>query len=110
MIEKLTAEKKYSINFEEHNKTFCVSLHCNGANSFLFVNGVKIHKFEAKNSEINIIPLCLENILKDLIWKDAKKKTGFYGYVYDFSVDYDAAALDDMLDIHKYLMKKHDIK
>ena len=38
------------------------------------------------------------------------KNTGLNGYVYDFSVDYDAIAVDDILDIHKYLMKKHDIK
>ena len=38
------------------------------------------------------------------------KKTGFYGYVYDFSVDYDAVGVNNVLDIHKYLMKKHDIK
>ena len=38
------------------------------------------------------------------------KKTGFYGSVYDFSVDYDAIAVNDVLDIHKYLIKKHDIK
>ena len=37
------------------------------------------------------------------------KKTGLNGYVYDFSVNYDAIALDDILDIHKYLMKKNDI-
>ena len=35
------------------------------------------------------------------------KKSGLSGYVYDFSVDYDAA--DDILDIHNYLMKKNDI-
>ena len=35
------------------------------------------------------------------------KKTGLNGYVYDFSVDYDAIAIDDILDIHKYLMKKN---
>ena len=34
------------------------------------------------------------------------KKTGFNGYTYDFSVDYDATAVSDILDIHKYLMKK----
>ena len=34
------------------------------------------------------------------------KKTGLNGYVYDFSVDYDAIAVDDILDIHNYLMKK----
>ena len=37
------------------------------------------------------------------------KKTGLNGYVYDFSVDYDAIAVDHILDIHKYLMKKKDI-
>ena len=37
------------------------------------------------------------------------KKTGLNGYVYDFSVDYDAIVVDDILDIHKYLMEKNDI-
>ena len=37
------------------------------------------------------------------------KKTGLTGYVYDFSVDYDAVAVNDILDIHKYLMKKNGI-
>ena len=37
------------------------------------------------------------------------KKTGFNGYVYDFSVDYDATGVDDIVDIHKYLMKKNNI-
>ena len=34
----LTTEKMYSINFTEHNKKFCLSLHYNGAKSYLFVN------------------------------------------------------------------------
>ena len=38
------------------------------------------------------------------------KKTGFYRHVHDLSVDYDAIAVDDILDIHKYLMRKHDVK
>ena len=37
------------------------------------------------------------------------KKTGFNGHFYDFSVDYDAINVDNILDIHKYLMKKNDI-
>ena len=37
------------------------------------------------------------------------KKTGFNEYVYDFSVDYDATDVDDIVDIHKYLMKKNNI-
>ena len=59
------AEKFYSINFTENNKKFCLSLHYNGANSYLFVNGTEIHKFKAKDSEIVASPLCLGNISKD---------------------------------------------
>ena len=104
----LSAEKMYSTNLLEHNKNVCLSLHCNGANSYLFVNGKEIHKFKANNSEILAAPLCLGNISKD--WSvDNTKRTGFNGYVYDFSVDYDAIAVDDMLDIDNYLMKKKDI-
>ena len=80
----------------------------NGANSYLFVTGTEIYKFKTKNTEIVARPLCLGNISKD--WSvDNMKKTGFNGYVYDFSVDYDAIAVDDILDIHKYLMKKNNI-
>ena len=48
----LTAEKMYSINFTEKNKKFCLSLHYNGVNSYLIVNGTEIYKFKAKDSEI----------------------------------------------------------
>ena len=103
-----SAEKIYSINFTDHNKKFCLSLHYNGANSYLFVNGKDIHKFKAKDSEILATPFCLKNISKD--WSvDNMKKTGFKGYVYGFSVDYDAIAVDDILDVHNYLMKNNDI-
>ena len=77
----------------------------NRANSYLFVNGKEIHKFKAKNSEIVATPLCLGKISKD--WTvDNMKKTGLNGCVYDFSFDYDAVAVGDILDIHSYLMKK----
>ena len=98
----------YSINFTEHNKKFCLSLHYNGANSYLFVNGTEIYKFKAKDSEIVATPLCLGNISKDCSVNNMRK-TGLNGYVYDFSVDYDAIAGDYILDIHNYLMKKNDI-
>ena len=83
------AEKLYSINFTENDKKFCLSLHYNGANSYLIVNGTEIHKFKAKDSEIVATPLCLGKISKDFS-VDNMKKTGLSGYVYDFSVDYDA--------------------
>ena len=102
----LTAEKKYSINFTVIRKKFCLSLHYNRANSYLFVNGTDIIKFKFNDFEIVTIPLCLGNISKDFS-ADNMKKTGLNEYAYDFSVDYDAIAVDSMLDIHKYLMKKN---
>ena len=104
----LTAVKMYSINFTNTNEKFCLSLYYNGANSCLFVNGTEIYKFKAKDSKIVASPLCLGNISKDLS-TDNMKKTGFKGYIYDFSVDYDATDVDDIKDIHKYLMKKNHI-
>ena len=86
-----------------------MSLHYNGANSYLFVNGIEIYKFKAKDSEIAACPLCLGNISKDWLIDNLKKKTVFNGYVYDFSVDYDAPDVDYVKDIHKYLMEKNDI-
>ena len=74
----------------------------------MFVNGTEIYKFKAKDSEIVPTPLCLGNISKD--WStDNMEKTGFNWYVYDFSVDYDSTDVDDIKDIHKYLIKKNDI-
>ena len=84
-------------------------MHYNGANSYLFVNGVEIIKFKAKLSKIKPTSLWLGNVSKEFS-ADNMKKTGFYGYVYDFSIGYDTIAVDDILDIHKYLMKKHDKK
>ena len=65
----------------------------------------EIIKFKAKDSEMVAAPLCLGNILEDWL-VDNMKKTGLNRYVYDFSGDYDAIAVDDLLDIHKYLIKK----
>ena len=58
-----TAEKMYSINFTVTENKFCLSLHYNRANSYLFVSGTEIYKFKAKDSDIVPSPLlCLENI------------------------------------------------
>ena len=63
--------------------------------------------FKAKDSAIVASPLYLGNISKD--WSVANlKKTGFNGYVCDFSVDYNSIAIDNINDIHKQLMKKND--
>ena len=94
----LTAEKLYSINLTKNNTKFCLHLHYNEANSYLFVNDTEIIKFKAKDSQIVAYPL------------SEAMMTGLNGSVYDFSVDYNAIGVDDILGIHKYLMKTHDIK
>ena len=105
----LTAEKMYSVNFTNNNEKYCLSLHYNGANSYLFVNGTEIYKFKAKDPEIVAIPLCLGNISKD--WStDNMKDIGLNGYVYDcrysvYSVNNYATDIDNIKDIHKCLMK-----
>ena len=101
----LSAEKMYSINFTLTKKKFCLSLHYNEVNSYLFVNSTEIYKFKAKDSKFVASLLCLGNISKD--WSIYNlKRTGFTGYVYDFSADYEATDVDDIKDIHKCLIKK----
>ena len=70
----LTAEKMYSINFTVTKKKFCLNLHYNGANSYLFVNGAEIYKFKAKDSEVVASPLCLGNISKNWSTDSMKKE------------------------------------
>ena len=72
----LTAEKMCSINFTVTKSKFCLSLHYNRENSYLFVNGTEIYKFKAKDSEIVATPLCLGNISKDWPIDNMKKKQG----------------------------------
>ena len=100
----------YSPNCSAENKCFCLSLHYNDDNSYLFVNGKEVTKFKAKKSEIKANQLTLGSIstsanLSSSDIKDSK----LYGNVYDFSVDYSAISNDKILDIHAYLMKKNDI-
>ena len=69
----------YSINFTENNKKVYLSLHYNGGNSYLFVNGTEIYKFKPKDSKIVVTPLYLGSISKDFSVENMKKKTGLTG-------------------------------
>ena len=73
----LTAEAQYSTNFSRLQREFCLSLHYNESNSFLFVNGTKIHQLKAKDCEMEKCSLCLGNISNGNM-----KTTGLNGYVY----------------------------
>ena len=101
----LTAEAKYPMNFTQPRKRFVLSLHYNGSNSFLFVNATKVYQFKAKNSEIKDYALCLGNVSKGFTINNMRK-TGLKGLVKWFSVDFNPIDNNNILDIHKYLMKK----
>ena len=83
----LTAEAEYSIKFPRSRRKFCLSLHYDGSNSFLFVNATKIYQFKAKDSERKIYPLCLENISRGFAFNNMKK-LGLNGHLNEFYVDY----------------------
>ena len=101
----LTAEAKYPMNFTQPGKRLVLSLHYNGSNSFLFVSVTKVYQFKAKNSEIKDYALCLGNVSKGFTINNMKK-TGLKGLVKWFSVDFNPIDNNNILDIHKYLMKK----
>ena len=108
----INCRKIYPINFTVTKKKFCLSLHYNEQNSYLFVNAKKTVKFKAKDSEIVASPICLGNISKD--WStDNMKKTGLNGYVYEFSVDYrniNPTNIDKTMEIiHGCFMVKYGI-
>ena len=84
-----------------------MSFHYNGADNYLFLNGTETNKFAVKDSEIVATSLRLGNISKDWLI-DNLKKTILNGYVDHFSVGYDAIVVADIIDIHKYLMKKNE--
>ena len=91
--------------FYKQGKKFYLSLHYNESSSYLFVNGVKIHHFKAKDSELNANAVCLGNTSK-VFSGDNMKEIGLNGCVYDFSVDFGSIDVDDILDTYKHSMKK----
>ena len=104
----LYAEKIYSQNFTAVNKKFVLSLHYNGDDSYLFVNGKRELKFKAKDDQIVKEILCLGDISDDWTTENAQK-TGLWGEIYDFAVDYTSTNIGDIYNIDRYLIKKHNI-
>ena len=98
------------LNKEIH---FVLNLHHHKSNNNLFVNGVKIYKFKAKDSELTAYPFFFLNISKDFLG-DNVKEARLIDYVYGFSVDFYSIDVKNNLDIHSYfysyLMKRNGIK
>ena len=106
---RLHAEKMYSRNFTQPSTKFVLSLHYNGDNSYLFVNGKQELKFKAKTESLVKEKLCIGN-LSDQWSKIGSEKTGLYGNIYNFVVDYEAIiGVKAIYDMHRHLMIKHNI-
>ena len=106
----LYVEKNYYRNFTDPGKKFVLSLHYNDDDSYLFVNGRQELKFKAKTDQLVKERLCIGN-LSDQWTGSESEKTGLYGNIYDFLVDYQAiVGVGPIYDMHRYLMTKHNIK
>ena len=105
----LYAEKMYSRNFTQPSTKFVLSLHYNGVSSYLFVNGKQELKFKAKTENLVKEKLCIGNLSDK--WNTSElEKTGLYGNIYDFVVDYEAIiGVNAIYDMHRYLMIKCNI-
>ena len=106
----LYAEKIYSLNFTQPNKKFVLSLHYNNNNSYLFINGKQELKLKAKSNPVLIEKrLCIGNLSAQWTTSESEK-TGLYGNIYDFTVDYKGIkSVKYIYDMHRYLMIKHNI-
>ena len=82
------AEKNFYRNFTDPGKKFILSLHCNGDDSYLFVNSRQELKFKCKTDQLVKEKLCIGN-LRDQWTTSESEKTGLYGSIYDFVVDYE---------------------
>ena len=65
----LTSETEYSVNYFKTTKKILLGLHYNGSNSFLFVNGTKIHQFKASDSDSNSISLVFGKHFQKIFWR-----------------------------------------
>ena len=104
------AEKNFYRNFTDPGKKFVLSLHYNGDNSYLFVNGRQELKFKCKTDQLVKEKLCIGNS-SDQWTTSESEKTGLYGSIYDFVVDYEQiVGVKTIYDMHRYLMTKHNIQ
>ena len=104
------AKKKFYRNFTDPDKKFVLSLHYNGDESYLFLNGRQELRFKCKTDQLVKEKLCLGNLSDKWSTKSDSEKTGLHGNIYHFVVDYQAiVGVKPIYDLHRYLMTKHNI-
>ena len=103
-------EKKFNINFTKANTKFCLTFHYNADNSYLFVNGKEIFKLKADNKNVNFPTQFCHGSISNGFSGTESTEVSLNRNVYDFSVNYNSIDKFVMLNIHKYLMTKNNIK
>ena len=105
----LYAEKNYWRNFTDPGKNFVLTLHYNGNDSYLFVNGRQELKFKCKTDQLIKEEICLGNLSNQWTTSESEK-TGLYGNIYDFVIDFEQIlGVNPIYYMHRYLMIKHNI-
>ena len=87
----------------------CLSLHYNADNNYLFIDGRETFRFKVDYKNDNFSThICLGSILNG--FSTTESRMSLNGNVYDFSVDYNFIKKSEILNIHKHLMTKNNIK
>ena len=104
------AEHDYvKVNASQMGVNHVLLVHYNGDNSYLFIDGVQKFKFKAMSSLNLKNPLVIGNTSTDFPNKTDYKKAALHGDIYGSLVSYEATDIKKICDIHRYLMKKHNI-
>ena len=101
----LPAQTKYPMNYTQLGKRFVLCLHYDGSKTFLFVTATKVYQFKVKTSEIKDCVPSFGNVSVDFA-TDNMEKAGLKGVANFFSVDFNPIVTNNILDIHKHLMKR----
>ena len=103
-------EKNFSVTFSKAKTKICLSLHYNRDSSYLFVNANKNFKFKGDNGNVNLPAQFWLGSICNRFYATEFREVALGGNVSVFSVDYNAVDNSDILNIHKYLMFKNNIK
>ena len=101
-------EKKFSIKFSKAKTKICLSLHCNGDNSY-FRNEKEIFKFKANNKNVNFSTQFFLGIISNGFAAIESREVSLKGNMYDFSFDYNSFHKSRILNIHNYLMVNKNV-
>ena len=87
-----------------------MNLHYNADNSYLFVNEKEIFKFKAENKNVNFPTQFFLGSISNGFSTTESREVFLNGNMYDFSVNYNFIDKSNILNTHKYLMARNDIK